>query len=120
MLSYFFVFAQWPLTRDIPWVNYIILLLALGLTGYGVANVWAKGLGSKIASITSLFFSAAFPVLFIGYVFGLSNQLPSAEQAVSTGNALPDLVLTGDDGEPINVADVAQDKLILVFFRGHW
>ena len=32
VLSYFEVFATWPVTRDVPWVNLIGLAVALGLS----------------------------------------------------------------------------------------
>ena len=41
-ISYFLFFLQFPVTRDIPWVNYLLFALAALLLAIGLRRAFAK------------------------------------------------------------------------------
>jgi len=117
-LSYFAVFSQWPLFRDFPWLNLLIGIAALALSVVAVRRAkpgWGRG-----GSIAGLGISALLLVGLGFYCFVLSYQLPDAGRVVGEGTVIPGITLAATDGSQIDVGAAAQDKLILVFYRGHW
>ena len=120
VLSYFFVFVQWSATRNVPWLTLLLLLCAIAFSGYGCARAWAGGPGRKISGVFSTLFSLLIAGSFAWYAFSFSYGVPDKAQTAGLGTALPDMVLVSETGESVNVRDVAEDQLILVFFRGYW
>ena len=119
-LSYYLYFVQFAALRNVPWVNFPLLVIALALSLYGLYRAWSGGWLMKTAGVFSAAFSLAIVGLFSWYVFSFSYGVPSAEQAAKSGTALPSMVLVADDGANVDVSEAASDKLILVFFRGYW
>lgn len=118
LLSYFLYFSMWPVFRDFPWLNLLILAGAVGVS----LMAWPRarsGLGRAGAG-AGLFVSVALLGLLCFYAFHLSYQLPDAGRVVDDGTRIPAITLASWDGEQIDVAAAANDKLILVFYRGHW
>lgn len=113
--SYFTVFAQWPVTRDVPWVNLILLAVALGLSIAGLARSRRRVLASGGLALT-IFLSGFFG----WYCYVFSQDIPSAELALDVGATVPAIVLRDDQGQDVDLAAISRDKLVLVFFRGHW
>ena len=111
-LSYFAVFSQWPLFRDFPWLNLLILLAALALSL--VAARRAKPGWGRAGSIAGLGLSALLLAGLSFYCFVLSYQLPDAGRVVGEGAAIPAITLAATDGSQVDVGAAAQDKLILV------
>ena len=117
-LSYFALFSQWPLFRDFPWLNLLILLGALALSEIAMRRA-RPGWGRR-GSVAGLAVSVLLLVGLSYYCFVLSYQLPDAGRVVGEGAAIPAIALAATDGSQIDVGAAAQDKLILVFYRGHW
>lgn len=117
-LSYFVVFSQWPLFRDFPWLNLLVLTGAVALSVVALRRA-APGWG-RAGSVAGLGVSLLLLVGLCLYCFVLSYQLPDAGRVVGEGTEIPALSLAASDGSQIDVAAAAQEKLILVFYRGHW
>ena len=116
--SYWLFFARWPLFRDFPWLNLLLLALAMGLSLIGLRR--ARTRRGRIGSAAGLVFGVLLTGLLSWYCFVLSYQVPDAGNAAQTGTPLPAMTLVSWDGRPIDLAEVAQGELILVFYRGYW
>jgi len=113
--SYFAVFVNWPLTRDVPWVNLILLAVALGASIAGLVRSRRRVLASGGLALT-----LALGGFFVWYCYVFSYDIPSAELALDVGAPVPAIVLRDDRGQDVELAALSSDKLVLVFFRGHW
>jgi hypothetical protein len=117
-LSYWVYFSMWPVFRDVPWLNLLILLGAIALSVVAIRRA-VPGWG-RIGSIAGLVFSSLLLGMLCFYCFVLSYQLPDAARVVVDGTRIPAVRLASYDGTQIDVAQAAQEKLILVFYRGFW
>ncbi len=115
VLSYFTVFATWPITRDVPWVNLTVLAIALGFSVAGLVRSRRRALAS-IGLVLTLFLGG----FFVWYCYVFSSVLPGVELALDVGETVPAVVLRDDRGQDVELGSLAREKLVLVFFRGHW
>ena len=113
--SYFTVFVNWPITRDVPWVNLIALALAAGASIAGLIRSRRRLLAA--GGLALVLFLGGF---FVWYCYVFSYELPGAELALDVGAPVPAIVLRDDRGQDVALSALASDKLVLVFFRGHW
>ena len=117
-LSYYTVFYMYPVLRDFPWLNLLILGGAVALSVAAVRRA-TPGWG-RFGSIAGLFVSAGLLTLLSFYCFVLSYGVPDPNRVVADGTRLPPITLASWDGTQIDVAAASRDTLILVFYRGHW
>jgi energy-coupling factor transporter transmembrane protein EcfT len=115
--SYFFFFYRFPITRDVPWVNYILFAAATALliSGFRRARrkVWA-GVGV-----------AAGILLFIGFVFGMTigARVPLSPSAPRVGQKAPDFALLDSTRHQVSLDQLLASSphgVLLVFYRGYW
>ena len=132
LLSYFLVFYKYPVTRDIPWVNFLIfaaagLLLVAGLRrAFGQPEQYRGKIAGPILSVLG----AALLGLFCFFTFYLSRQLPKAAEAPRVGSRAPEFVLPDTANrqvslasllsEPLSLTHAAPKGVLLVFYRGYW
>jgi len=115
-LSYFFFFALFPITRDIPWANFLLFAVAIALLVAGIRRgrivAWIAGvLGIGIA----VFFTV---VVFVG-----TKHLPPSHGAPRVGQKAPDFTLLDTNRKPVSLSQVlstAPRGAVLVFYRGYW
>jgi hypothetical protein len=114
LVSYFFVFARYPAFRDTAWLNLLLVGAGLGMSVVAIRRRpgWLS-IGGSLAS-------AACAALLAGYVFGLSNQMPSDAAVVAVGTAAPPFELADHTGAPIGLGELAGTPLVMVFYRGFW
>jgi len=122
-LSYTF-FAQFPITRDFPWVNLLLfaaggIFLVLGIfRAFGRPQVYrGKILGPILATLGILMFG------FFSYVmFYELRQVPPSTGAPRVGEKAPEFTLRDQDGRDIALADlISRSKAVmLIFYRGFW
>jgi len=113
--SYFALFLNWAITRDVPWLNLILLALALGASIAGLVRSRRRVLASG-----GLVLTLALGGFFVWYCYVFSYGIPSAELALDVGSPVPAIVLRDDRGQDVELAKLSRDKLVLVFYRGHW
>ena len=113
--SYFALFLNWAITRDVPWVNLILLALALAASIAGLVRS-----RRRVLAAAGLMVTLAFAGFFLVYTYVLSYDIPSAELALDVGAPVPALVLRDDRGQDVELAALSREKLVLVFYRGHW
>jgi hypothetical protein len=119
-LSYFLFFVQWPIFRDVPWANLLLLAGALALSVIGLRRAGSRGGWRVAAGIVGLGFTGLVAAGFVFYVFSLSYQLPSAELAIAEGEPFPAMTLVAEDGSVFDTGTELGGRTIVVFFRGHW
>jgi hypothetical protein len=124
LVSYVPVFALFPVTRDVPWVNYLLFFLGGFLLAVGIMRAFrdpehyrGKISGSILAGL-SLF-------LFGFFVFGTAyatKRIPSSASALRLGSAAPPFTLADAAGRQVSLSDLLQGHraLVLVFYRGYW
>ncbi len=127
LFSYEF-FAQFPITRDFPWANFLLFgvgaaLLIVGLfRAFGRSQVYrGRIFGSIFAAIAVLL------VAFFSYViFYVLHQVPAAAGAPHVGQKAPDFFLLDQNGKPVGLGDLLRGPsgppkaVALIFYRGFW
>jgi len=130
LVSYPFVFVNWPVTRDFPWANLLLFGMAAVLLFVGVrrALVADRRRRSKIAAAIL----AALSVLVLGFFvfsfFIASRWLPAAHGAPQIGQKAPDFTLSDTNGKPVSLTELrsspidgkAPKGVLLIFYRGYW
>jgi hypothetical protein len=124
VVSYIPVFALFPITRDIPWVNYLLFLVGFVLLGIGLRRayrepgVYRGKISGPILSTLSLLIGG----LFIFGVLVLTKQLPSASGALQVGQPAPLFTLADAAGKQTALADLVKGRrgVVLIFYRGYW
>jgi len=123
LLTYPF-FVQFPVTRDFPWANLLILLAGAFVLGDGLVRAFRQReiyhgriLGSALA-VLSLFVIGFFAFA----AFYVVRQLPASKGAPHLGQKAPQFTLPDQDGKPVALADLASANwaVLLIFYRGHW
>jgi len=122
--TYIPIFAVYAVTRDVPWVNYLLfaaggVLLVLGLRrAFGQPELnRGKVLGSILASLSLLLFG-----FFCFGVFYAAKDLPSSQTAVRVGQSAPDFTLANWDGKQVSLSEGLKNNraVVLIFYRGYW
>lgn len=124
VISYIPVFTPYPITRDVPWVNYLLfvaggVLLALGLKrAYAEPDRYRGKISGAILSVLSLVIVGFF---IVGVLF-LAKQLPGSSGAPRIGQPAPQFTLANIDGKQIALADLLKSHrgAVLIFYRGYW
>ena len=113
--SYFAFFLDFAITRDVPWVNLILLALALAASIAGLVRSRRRVLAAGGLALT-----LALGGFFLFFCYVSSYDLPSAELALDVGAPVPAIVLRDDRGQDVDLEALSRDKAVLVFYRGHW
>jgi AhpC/TSA family len=131
-MSYFTVFVWFPLTRDFPWANLLLFLLAAVLLFAGIRRGFASDrphpTRSKIVtSIVGLLSVAVFG-FFVFAIFVAARWLPASTGAPQVGQRAPDFTLTDTAGKSVSLSELLSSPLngsapkgvLLIFYRGYW
>jgi hypothetical protein len=129
--TYPFVFARFPITRDIPWVNFLFFGTGLGLLFCGLKRAFGQPQryrGKTAGSISALFSVSALS-LFCFLIFQ-TRHLPASAGAPRIGQKAPEFVLTDINNQPVSLTSLLSTPLahssapakgvLLVFYRGYW
>lgn len=128
-VSYFVVFMNFPATRDVPWANWLLFALGLGLLGVGLVRAFRapERYRGKIAGPVFGVLSLAVVGFFLFMTLVMSRQLPDAAGAPRVGQKAPDFTLADSKGRPVRLYDVLGQQgsasgswALLIFYRGYW
>jgi hypothetical protein len=117
-ISYPILFARWPVTRDLPWVNLIFFAIALALLYIGFRRASRK----VVPVITTVAGTAIF-TLFVVSVFVLFKQMPAAGNAPHVGSRAPEFALLDANRRPVSLTQLVASSprgVLLIFYRGYW
>ena len=123
-LSYLPVFAQFPVTRDFPWVNLLLFALALCLLGVGMYRAFAQPeryRGKVVGTIFSVV-SLGLCALFCYGTLVEARLIPPGTTAVRVGQRAPEFALSDVNGKAVTLAQLLAGKraVLLIFYRGYW
>ena len=129
-LSYPFIFIDYPILRDFPWLNLLLFALALVLLFIGLRRAFKPGrrLISKILAPVLATLSVLVMALFIFAAFIESRRLPASEGAPQIGQKAPEFSLSDSNNKPVALAELLSQPVnnqrpkgvLLVFYRGYW
>jgi hypothetical protein len=131
-VSYPFVFAKFPITRDVPWANFLLFaaggaFLFVGFKrAFGKSQQYRGKIAGPILGTLSLF-AAGF---FCFIVFHMTRQLPPSTGSPQVGQKAPEFALSDTDGNPVSLSSLlsrplsntqgAPKGVLLIFYRGYW
>jgi drug/metabolite transporter (DMT)-like permease len=123
LVSYIPIFAVFPVTRDVPWANYLLFLAGAGLLAVGLKRAFQnpdRYRGKISGSILAVLSVLSFGFFVTGVVY-LTKQIPSAERALRPGQQAPPFVLQDTGGKPVASAELLKGHraVVLVFYRGY-
>lgn len=130
--SYLAVFVLFPLTRDFPWVNFLLFLAAAVFLWMGIRRGFARDRAHPTRSkiITSVFatLSVAMIALFLFSYFVFARWLPPSTGAPQVGQKVPEFTLPDSTGRQVSLNELltapidgkAPKGVLLIFYRGYW
>jgi len=131
-LSYFFVFVKFPFTRDLPWANLLLFVIAGVLLFMGLRRGFAADrphpIRSKIVSSIFSVLSLAVFAMFVFTIFIAGRWLPASKGAPQVGQRAPEFTLADTSGKQVSLNELlttpingnAPKGVLLVFYRGYW
>ena len=132
LLSYIPLFALFPITRDVPWVNLLLIGAGLALLVAGLVRAFGKPhlYRGRVFGTAMMVLSVAGAGLFCWGLLIKARQLPASASAPRVGQKAPDFALPDQDGKTISLADLLTGAsgptvakpggALLIFYRGHW
>ena len=129
-LSYPFLFIDYPLLRDFPWLNLILFAGALGLLIFGLRRAFRPGRKAipKISAVVVATLGVLIIAFFIFIAFIEARRLPASAGAPQVGQKAPDFTVTDVNNKPVALADLLGQPVnnkppkgvLLIFYRGYW
>ena len=129
-LSYPFIFVNWETTRDFPWVNIPLFILALVLLFIGLRRAFAPGrrVASKIVASIVATICLLVVAMFIFMSFIASRWLPASANAPQVNQPAPEFNLKDTSNQSVALTDLLSQPInnkpprgvLLVFYRGYW
>lgn len=116
-ISYFALFAQFAVTRDVPWASFLLFAIAIGLLISG----WRRASGKVLPSIVVVLGLLVLGAFTFSVTVG-SKNLPISDRAPAVGQKAPTFALPDTNNQRVALADVVSGSngVLLVFYRGHW
>ena len=130
MVSYPFLFVRFPITRDIPWANLLLFIVAAVLIAIGMQRAFGA-LGTRRRKVGAVFGASLSALVFAFFVFAVfifARQLPPSAGAPKVGQKVPDFQLTDTNGKTVSLTELlttpingqAPKGVLLMFYRGYW
>jgi hypothetical protein len=123
LFSYEF-FAQFPITRDFPWANFLLFGIGAAFLIVGLFRAFGRPQLYR-GKIVGLIF-AAIAVLVVAFssyaIFYAQRQVPASAGAPRVGQKAPDFLLLDQNGKPVGLGDLLSNSrgALLIFYRGFW
>ena len=121
-----------PFTRDFPWANLVLFVIAGVLLFMGLRRAFASDCPHKtrsriVSSLVSVLSLAIF-AMFIFTIFVVGRSLPASKGAPQVGQRVPDFSLPDTSGKQVSLNALmttpingnAPKGVLLVFYRGYW
>ena len=130
--SYFAFFVQFPVTRDFPWVNLLLFVLAAILLFMGVRRGFARDRAhptrSKIVTSIVTTLGVLVIALFLFGIFIAGRWLPASTNAPHVGQKVPEFTLSDSNNRQVSLNQLMTEPIegkapkgvLLVFYRGWW
>jgi Na+/proline symporter len=131
-LSYFFFFVRYPVTRDVPWANFLILGAGFVFLGSGLWRAFGRSqeYKGKILGPILGFLGFSVAAFFCFAILFATKQLPKSTGAPKVGQKAPEFNLVDTDRKQVSLASLLATPLpnsatppkgvFLIFYRGYW
>ena len=129
-VSYPLFFAGFPGTRDVPWANWLLFAVGLGMVGVGIARAFRQPERYRGRIAGSIFGVLSLAVLGLFFMMTLvgARQLPQSAGAPKVGEKAPDFTLPDSQGKPVRLSSLLAEPrggapgtwVLLIFYRGYW
>lgn len=129
-LSYPFLFIDYPILRDFPWLNLILFALALGLLILGLRRAFrASGKPIwKVSAVVVATLGVLIMVFFVFIAFIEARRLPASAGAPQVGQKAPEFSLADTNDKPVALSELIAQPInnkpakgvLLIFYRGYW
>ena len=131
-VSYLFVFYRFPVTRDVPWVSFLLFAAALACAAAGLRRAYGRppAYRGRISASILAALSVAIVALFCYGVFAGSRNLPASAGSPRVGQQAPGFTLPDSTGRQVSLAALLSQPMgaaarrpkgvLLVFYRGYW
>jgi len=129
-LSYPFLFIDYPLLRDFPWLNLVLFALALVLLIVGLRRAFRPGRNaiSKVSGVVVATLGVLIIAFFVFVAFIEARRLPASAGAPQVGQIAPGFSLTDINNKPVALTDLLTQPInnkpakgvLLIFYRGYW
>jgi len=130
LISYPLFFAGFPVTRDVPWVNWLLFALGLGLAGVGIARAFRQPERYRGRILGPVFGVLSLAILgaFLFMTLSFARQLPESAGAPKVGEKAPDFTLPDSQGKSVRLSSLLNEPgggapaswVVLIFYRGYW
>lgn len=133
VVSYITFFDRFPITRDRPWVSWLMFAAAGFMIYVGLRRAYVQPdlYRGKVSGPILAVLSLAICGFFLYGTLHFSRQLPASKGAPRVGERAPDFTLLDEEGNPVSLAslltspvpggDQAKPRgLLLIFYRGYW
>jgi len=130
LFSYPLVFVRWPITREFPWANLILFVIAFVFLFLGLRRTFKpdKRIVSKIFSSLAAAFGVFLLAGLLFMFFVMGTWLPKSVGAPQVGQKAPDFTLTDTNNKPVALTQLLTDPfnnqppkgVLLIFYRGYW
>jgi hypothetical protein len=132
LFSYFLLFYRYPVTRDVPWVNYFLFAAGIVFLIEGLRRAYGQPQrfrGKIFGPILTLISVASLGFFCFVILYG-SRQLPASREAPRVGAKAPEFSLVDTENRsvtltsllatPMPITQTPPKALLLVFYRGYW
>jgi len=134
-VSYFLVFARFPVTRNVPWANFLLFGAAAAFLGAGLRRVLggAQPFRGKIVSAILTLLSVSIFGVFCFVIFHATRQLPASLESPKIGQKASEFALRDTHGNLVSLSTLLSTQLdpsrpprsgpkgvLLIFYRGYW
>jgi hypothetical protein len=129
-LSSCLIFVWFPVTRDVPWANLLLLGIAAALVLMGVRRACApeRPRRATSAGVALATLSVAMCGGFVCATVMLARRLLASHRAPQMGQKAPDFRLSETHGTPVSLAELlaapvkgrVPKGVLLVFYAGAW
>ena len=131
--GYFLFFAKFPITRNVPWVSWLMFAGAGWLLWAGLRRAFASPelVRGRIAGPILAVLSLGAAGLFGYATLYASRQLPVAAGAPRVEDKAPEFTLADTSGKMVALSTLLSEPMpgmeggkprgvLLVFYRGYW
>jgi hypothetical protein len=124
LVSYIPIFTLFPVTRDVPWANYLLFLVGGGVLAWGLMRAFrqperyrGKISGSILGALSILLLA-----FFLVSILYFGKQVPSPANALHAGQSAPSFTLANTEGKAVALSDLlkSHSAVLLIFYRGYW
>ncbi len=129
LLSYPLFFYRFPITRDIPWVSWLLFAAGLAMVVAGILRAFRQPERYRGRVMGPVFGVLSLAVLgfFLFLTLFFSRQLPAGGSVAKVGGKAPDFTLSDTQGRPVRLYEILQPAggasgswALLIFYRGYW